>query len=117
MNTGPLKPDCMSHYRRRAWQDTNETLRITLDTELAFYHAPNNSLWSATTLADAILEPPAAALRHSLVEIKARGEHPTWLRELMIEVGLEPAREGKRAFSKFVAASHAVHSTAFGSRG
>lgn len=109
MYTGPLKPDCMSHYRRRAWQDTSETLRITLDTELAFYRAPTNLLWSDTTLADAIAQPPVAQLRNSLIEIKARGEQPAWLRELMNEVGLDPAREGKRGFSKFVAASNAVH--------
>lgn len=111
MQTGPLKPDCMAHYRRRAWQDAGETLRVTLDTELAFYRAPSTPLWSGTTLADAIAEGPVARLSHSLVEIKARGEHPTWLRELIVAVGLEPASlEGSRAFSKFVAASHAVHS-------
>lgn len=110
-NIGPLRPDCMSHYRRRAWQDSNETLRITLDTELAFHRAPTKRLWSDTTLADAIALPPVAALRHSLVEVKARGEQPTWLRELVNEVGLDPAREGKRTFSKFVTASHAVHSS------
>lgn len=117
MHTGPLKPDCMSHYRRQAWQDTNETLRITLDTQLAFYRAPSDSLWRDTTLADAITHPPVAQLRHSLLEIKARGEQPTWLRELMIDLGLEPAREGKRTFSKFVAASHAVHSNGVGESG
>jgi hypothetical protein len=114
MHTGPLKPDCMSHYRRRAWQDANETLRVTLDTELAFYRAPANLLWTDTTLSDAIAVPPVARLRNSLVEIKARNEHPDWLLELMIEAGLEPACEGKRAFSKFVAASHAVHSSRAG---
>lgn len=110
MQTGPLRPDCMAHYRRRAWQDESEALRVTLDTELAFYRAPTTPLWSNTTLADAIAEPPVARLSHSLVEIKARGEHPTWLRELIAAVGLEPAFVGSRAFSKFVAASRAVHS-------
>jgi SPX domain protein involved in polyphosphate accumulation len=105
LRTGPLKPDCMSHYRRRAWQDACETLRVTLDTELAFYRP----CWSGTTLADAIIEPPVARFDHGLVEIKARGEQPSWLRELIVEAGLEPALEGPRVFSKFVAASHAVH--------
>jgi hypothetical protein len=113
-NAGPLEPDCMSHYRRRAWQDTCETLRITLDTELAFYRAPTNLVWCDTALSDAIAEPPVTQLRHSLVEIKSRGVPPDWLLELMIEVGLEPAYEGQRAFSKFVAASHAVHSSRTG---
>jgi hypothetical protein len=108
--TGPLKPDCMAHYRRQAWQDANETLRITLDTELTFHRPPANPFQGGLTLADAIAEPPVAQLRLSLVEIKARGEQPDWLRNLIAEVGLEPAREGLGTFSKFVAASHAVHS-------
>jgi hypothetical protein len=105
MHTGPLKPDCMARYRRRAWQDACETLRVTLDTELAFFR-PH---WSGTSLADAIAEPPSAQLSHGLVEIKARGEHPTWLRDLIVAAGLEPAYDGGHVFSKFVAASHAVH--------
>jgi SPX domain protein involved in polyphosphate accumulation len=107
---GPLKPDCMAHYRRQAWQDADETLRITLDTELAFHRPPANPFQGGLTLAEAMAEPPVARLRHSLVEIKARGEQPDWLRNLIAEVGLEPALEGLGAFSKFVAASHAVHS-------
>jgi SPX domain protein involved in polyphosphate accumulation len=111
MNTaGPLKPDCMAHYRRQAWQDTAETLRITLDTELAFHRPPANPFQDGLSLAEAIAEPPVARLLHSLVEIKARGEQPDWLRNLIAEVGLDPAREGPGTFSKFVAASHAVHS-------
>jgi SPX domain protein involved in polyphosphate accumulation len=109
VHTGPLRPDCMSHYRRRAWKDTSESLRITLDTDLAFFRPPSHLPWSDTTLADAITKPPVGQLRDSLVEIKARGEQPAWLCELMVEVGLAPAREGERVFSKFVAASHAVH--------
>lgn len=107
---GPLKPDCMAHYRRQAWQDTDETLRITLDTELAFHRPPANPFQGGLTLAEAISEPPVARLLHSLVEIKARGEPPDWLRNLIADVGLDPAREGSGSFSKFVAASHAVHS-------
>lgn len=107
---GPLRPDCMAHYRRQAWQNADESLRITLDTELAFHRPPANPFQSGLTLADAIAEPPVAHLRHSLVEIKARGEQPDWLRELIAEVELEPALEGRGTFSKFVAASHAVHS-------
>lgn len=117
MNTaGPLKPDCMAHYRRRAWQSADETLRITLDTDLAFHRPPANPFQGGLTLADAIAEPPVARLCHSLVEIKARGEQPGWLRNLIAEVGLQPALEGPGTFSKFVAASHAVHSSALGDR-
>jgi SPX domain protein involved in polyphosphate accumulation len=110
MHTGPLKPDCMAHYRRQAWQDADETLRITLDTELAFHRPPTNPFEDGLILADPIADPPVALLRHNLVEIKARGEQPDWLRNLIAEVGLEPALAGLGTFSKFVAASHAVHS-------
>ncbi len=107
---GPLKPDCMAHYRRQAWQDADETLRITLDTELAFHRPPAHLFETGTSLSEAVVEPPIARLGHSLVEIKLRAEQPDWLRELIAEVRLEPALAGRQAFSKFVAASHAVHS-------
>ncbi len=32
-----------------------------------------------------------------------------WFQKLSAEVGLEPARAGERTFSKFLAASRAVH--------
>jgi hypothetical protein len=108
---GPLRPDCMAHYRRQAWQDADETLRVTLDTEVAFHRPPANPFHGGLMLADPSAEPPVVRLGHDLVEIKARGEPPDWLRNLIAEVGLEPAREGLGTFSKFVAASHAVHST------
>lgn len=108
---GPLKPDCLAHYRRRAWQDAGETLRITLDTELGFHRAPANLFQAGMTLSDAVTGPPAAQLRSNLVEIKLRTDPPDWLRELILDLGLEPALEGGRVFSKFVAASHAVHPT------
>lgn len=106
---GPLKPDCLAHYRRRAWQDASETLRITLDTELSFHRPPANLFCDGRTLIDAVVGPPVAQLGCNLVEIKLRRDLPAWLDQLILDVGLEPALDGPRAFSKFVAASRAVH--------
>jgi hypothetical protein len=108
---GPLAPDCLAHYRRRAWQDVGETMRITLDTELVFHRPPANLFRNGSTLSDAVVGPPAGQLRYNLVEIKLRRDQPAWLRRLIVDVGLEPALDGPRAFSKFVAAARAVHST------
>jgi hypothetical protein len=107
---GPLRPDCLAHYRRRAWQDVGETMRITLDTELTFHRPPGNLFRTGARLSDAVVGIPAGQLRYSLVEIKLRREQPSWLRQLIFDVGLEPALDHQRAFSKFVAASRAVHS-------
>lgn len=107
---GPLRPDCMAHYRRRAWQDVGETMRITLDTELAFHRPPANLFRDGLTLSDAVVGEPVGQLGYNLVEIKLRRDQPAWLRQLILDVGLEPALDAGRAFSKFVAASHAVHS-------
>jgi SPX domain protein involved in polyphosphate accumulation len=108
---GPLRPDCLAHYRRRAWQDVGETMRITLDTELSFHRPPPNLFRGGSTLSDAVAGTPAGVLRYNLVEIKLRRDQPTWLRQLILDLGLEPALDGRRVFSKFVAASRAVHSS------
>jgi hypothetical protein len=105
---GPLEPDCVAHYRRQAWEDADGTLRITLDTELAFHRPPAHPFQGGRMLAEALGE-PVARLGHTLIEIKSRREPPAWLRNLIAQVGLEPALEGPGTFSKFVAASHAVH--------
>lgn len=109
---GPLRPDCLAHYRRQAWQDAGETVRITLDTEVGFHHAPASLVetgMTGTTLSDAVADPPVASLPQCLVEIKLRRDAPAWLCQLITDMGLEPARDGQRPFSKFLAASHAVH--------
>lgn len=105
----PLKPDCLVHYRRRAWQDPSEAIRITLDSELAFYRAPANIFSEGQPLSDALVGPPVGQLHQELAEIKVRGETPAWLKRLIQTTQLEPAGEGRRPFSKFIAASHAVH--------
>ena len=56
------------------------------------------------------LPQPAAAIAAYLVEIKLVREAPAWLTELILRAQLEPALlpTGRR-FSKFLAASGAVH--------
>lgn len=105
----PLQPDCLAHYRRRAWQDPAAALRITLDTRLRFYRPPPDMFSELQSLRDAVAGPPVAQLSSYLVEIKLRSEEPQWLRRLMVEARLEPGRLGDRPFSKFLAASRAVH--------
>lgn len=109
-SAGSLEPNCLAHYRRRAWQDANATLRVTLDTELGFHRPPANLFHDGTTLIDAVAGPPLAQLGCNLVEIKLQRDPPAWLGQLIVDAGLEPALDGRRAFSKFLAASHAVHS-------
>ena len=48
-------------------------------------------------------------LAHALVEIKLRRDSPSWLDALADSLALAPAFVGRHAFSKFVAASRAVH--------
>lgn len=107
---GPLGPDCVVQYRRRAWQDDEERLRITLDTELAYHRAPAQPFTNGRPLAER-LGPACARLPHALVEIKLRREVPPWLDSLVDSLALAPAFAGKHEFSKFVAASRAVHSS------
>ncbi|PRQ05879.1 VTC domain protein [Enhygromyxa salina] len=106
---GPLRADCLVHYRRRAWQDQTGHLRVTLDTRVA-YHRPEPDLFHGfTSLRDAVAGPPVARLGSYLVELKLRGDMPGWLTATVDAAKLEPARIGERQFSKFLAASAAVH--------
>lgn len=116
--SGPLRPDCLAHYRRRAWQDPSGSIRITLDTRLSFYRAPVDMFSSPSTggkesthvsLRELVSGPPITRLSQYLVEVKLRGEQPQWLQALALSTKLEPARDGGSTFSKFLAASRAVH--------
>jgi SPX domain protein involved in polyphosphate accumulation len=103
---GPLGPDCVVRYRRRAWQDSDERIRITLDTELSYHRPPARPFVDGRPLVER-LGPACARLPQALVEIKLRQTAPAWLDELTEPLAL--AFAGKHTFSKFVAASLAVH--------
>lgn len=106
---GPLQPDCVAHYRRRAWQDPSGHTRVTLDTELAFYRPPVNVFSQLNSLADLIeRKQPVLRADHCVIEIKLAGEQPEWLTELIAASKLERTPETAKTFSKFLAASQAV---------
>lgn len=105
----PLRPDSLVHYRRRAWQDPQGQLRITLDTRLSFHPAGQNFFREFTCLGDKVGSKAAGTLDDFLIEIKLRGPIPHWLDALGQRVELTPAVLGARQFSKFLAASDAVN--------
>ena len=106
---GALRPDCLVHYRRRAWEDEQGELRITLDTRLSYHRAPADMFENRNPLREATSGAPVAVLDAFLVEVKLRLGAPLWLKELMERLELTPARLGPRSFSKFLAASSAIH--------
>jgi hypothetical protein len=110
----PLRPDSLVHYRRRAWQQPDGDLRVTLDTRVSFYGASHPFFRDFKTLRDKLVEPPNHKLDHFLVELKLRGEEPQWLRELAERVELRPATDQGRQFSKFLAASDAAKNSTIG---
>jgi hypothetical protein len=108
---GPLRPDCLAHYRRWAWQDEAGDTRVTLDTELAFCRPPPALFRDITSLGEAVAGSQVIQAEEAIIEIKLRGECPAWLRELLRETGLEPAVSDGVPYSKFLAASRAVAAT------
>jgi SPX domain protein involved in polyphosphate accumulation len=106
---GPLRPDCVAHYRRRAWQDQDGSTRVTLDTELAFYRAPLTVFSQFGSLSDLIKRGrPVLRADHCVIEIKLLSEQPEWLTELIATSKLEREVLSAKTFSKFLAASQAV---------
>jgi hypothetical protein len=104
---GGLQAGCLVNYRRLAWQDAESNVRVTLDVQLAFFEPPAD-LWSRrTALVRESLGPPCGAERGCVVEVKWRGERPTWIDPL-----LERASAQRVQYSKFEAASLAVHGDA-----
>jgi SPX domain protein involved in polyphosphate accumulation len=107
---GPLRPDCVVHYRRRAWEDQDGSTRVTIDTELAFYRPPVDVFSQLRSLSDLVKHtPPVLRADDCVIEVKLAGEQPQWLSELLAARKLE--RSAAKPFSKFLAASRAVAST------
>jgi len=100
----PLETDCVVNYRRTAWQNEGGTLRITLDRNVASF-APPRDLWTRDfKFVRETLGTPVQTLESTVVEIKSRGDLPAWL-----EVACSQNAVRTEGFSKFVAASRAVH--------
>ena len=100
----PIQTDSMVNFRRLAWQDVKATLRVTLDLDLAFF-PPTADLWTRSfPLTRERLGPPWHLESGGVVEVKTRGEPPSWLTGLLDAAGAEG-----RSYSKFEEASRAVH--------
>jgi hypothetical protein len=100
----PMRADCLVNYRRLPWQDEAGNLRVTLDLGLEFY-APPVDLWQRRqALVRESLGRPRGESPHAVLELKSQEPLPQWLLLLLDQVGARRVR-----FSKFLAASEAVH--------
>lgn len=100
----PLEASCLVNYRRLSFQSADGTLRVTVDLGLSFYAAPAD-LWTRTrALVRDGLGPVRGELPQAVVEVKSRAATPGWLDRALARAGV-----GAVPFSKFVAASGAVH--------
>lgn len=105
----PVGPDCVVRYRRRAWQDEQGSVRVTFDSQVAFFPAPASGRTYQGSLREAVVDDAAGSLDSYLVEVKCVGTAPAWLDALCRDAKLMPAQISGRSFSKFLAASRAVH--------
>ena len=99
----PLGPCALVNYRRSSWQSADDALRVTLDTELAFFEAPPE-LWTMPSLSRSSLGRPRRRETELLIEVKRFGSAlPPWL-----EQTLHAAQARSVAYSKFVRAAESV---------
>ncbi|MDD9942101.1 MAG: VTC domain-containing protein [Myxococcales bacterium] len=101
-----LGPSCIVNYRRRAFQNDEGTVRVTVDHDLATFAPQAALLADAAPLTRTRLGPPAQLRRDAVIEVKHLGQGPTWLTELIGELGSK-----RTNFSKFVMASAALGGT------
>jgi len=101
----PFRADCLVNYRRLPWQGREGNLRVTLDVGLEFYEVPAD-LWTrrSRALLRESLGRPKGRQPNAVLEVKARGHLPDWLRDLLANVGAS-----QTGYSKFEEASRAVH--------
>jgi hypothetical protein len=100
----PLAASCLVNYRRLSWQEPDGDLRVTLDSELAFYAVPDDLWQRRRALVRGALGAARASEPRAILEIKCRGARPAWLETFLVEARFASAR-----FSKFVAAATVVH--------
>ncbi|MDH5674887.1 MAG: polyphosphate polymerase domain-containing protein [Myxococcales bacterium] len=97
----PLDASCVINYRRRAFQDPEGGLRVTLDYELSAF-APTAELFEAPMvrqrLGRSVHDEP-----HCIVEVKTHQAMPAWLQAALLQQGAKQA-----PFSKFIMGSGAV---------
>jgi hypothetical protein len=102
--SSPMRADCLVNYRRSAWQSEDGALRVTLDSQLAFFTPPAD-LWERKgPLVRETLGSPVHEVQAHVLELKSRESVPDWLQALLEEHGCSPSLH-----SKFIEASKAVH--------
>lgn len=102
--TERVAPSAVVNYRRLSFQNPDSTLRVTVDLGLAFFAVPFDLFRRARPLSKSELGRPARVEPRAIVEVKRLSPMPCWL-----EQALANATDGASDFSKFVAASEAVH--------
>jgi VTC domain-containing protein len=99
----PLGPACVVNYQRCSWQSELGDLRVTLDSNLAFYVPPADLFRRRSFLREG-LGAACAQEPSALLEVKHRAEQlPAGLSTRLEQLGLAPAD-----YSKFVTSASAV---------
>jgi hypothetical protein len=103
----PLEPISVVNYQRCSWQSDDGELRVTLDSNLAFY-APTPQLFERRSLLREGLGSACSRETRALLEVKHRGATlPSWLSTRLLTLGLSPSD-----YSKFVSSGSAVEAHA-----
>jgi hypothetical protein len=97
-------PSAVVNYRRVSFQNPDSTLRVTIDVALTFFRVPPDLFRRTRPLSRSELGAPAGKETRAVVEVKRRAALPGWLEQALSDAGAGP-----QSFSKFVAASGAIH--------
>jgi hypothetical protein len=100
----PLVPSALVNYRRLSYQNADGTLRVTVDLGLSFFSIPADLFRRARPLSRSALGKPIGVEPRAVVEVKRRAALPGWLTSALAAAGSTSV-----SFSKFVAASGALH--------
>lgn len=99
-----VAPSALVNYRRLSFQNPDGTLRVTVDLGLSFFAVPADLFRRPRPLSRSELGKPVGAEPRAVVEVKRRAALPGWLGS-----ALAAAAGAPMTYSKFVAASGAVH--------
>jgi hypothetical protein len=102
--TEPVAASALVNYQRLSFQNSESTLRVTVDLGLAYFRVPTELFRRPRALSRGELGKPAGTEARAVVEVKRRALLPSWLERALAE-----AAGGAVGFSKFVAANEAVH--------
>jgi hypothetical protein len=97
-------PSALVNYRRLSFQNSESTLRVTIDVGLTFFRVPADLFRRTRPLSRSELGAPTASEQRAVVEVKRRTALPGWLVQALDHASATPV-----GYSKFVAASGAVH--------